>query len=124
MGKDSNKQKIRTIEELKNDEALFKKIIKIAQFESEMDLGVNPKDFDQAHVGYLTEDDFEYIDKVCMLVEKRLKDTNWLSKTLKNLEDLYDAKATTFRGIRFDDELFKAGHGILETHLKELKDKR
>lgn len=100
---------------------LSKKIIRVAQYESELELGVNPSNFDQARTGYLSEKDFEYIRRVLDLVEKRLKDTVWLTKTISDIEKKsminYDSPV---RGIRYDDELFKAGRGILETYLKEL----
>jgi hypothetical protein len=106
-------------QEIKSNKILFRKIIRIAQFESELDLGVNPLDFEQANVGNLTENDFEYIRKVCVLVEKRFQDSNWLAKTLHNIENKTYIKRRINRGIRFDDELFKAGRGVLESFLKE-----
>ncbi len=121
MNEASQNRAIERVQELKNDETLFKKVVKIAQFESELDLGVNPKSFDQAKVGNLTENDFEYIKKVCVLVEKRLRDPDWIRKTLGDIENLYKVKSSFIRGIRFDDELFKAGRGILETYLRDLK---
>lgn len=111
---------LKTIEELKKDEILFKKVLRIAQFESELDMGVNPASFEQANVGYLSERDFEYIKKVCVLVEKRLRDSSWLSQTLDNIENKYATKQHTAGGIRFDDELFKVGRGILESYQREL----
>ncbi len=111
---------LKAIEELKKDETLFKKILKIAQFESELDMGVNPSDFEQAHVRFLSEKDFEYIRKVCELVEKRLRDSNWLAKTLNKIENMYKVKSNTIGGIKFDDELFKVGRGILESYHKEI----
>lgn len=106
-------------EEIKNNEVLCRKLIRIAQFESEIDLGVNPSDFEQAHVGNLTEQDFEYIRKVCVLVEKRFQDSHWLAKTIETIEKKTEISPIIRRGVRFDDELFKAGRGILESFLKE-----
>jgi len=107
------------LEALQNDEALLRKVIRIAQFESEVDLGVNPTNQSQANTGNLTEQDFEYIKRVCILVEKRLKDSVWLTNTLDEIENksIYSRQRT--RGVRFDDELFKAGRGILESVINE-----
>ena len=104
---------------LKNNEKLSKKLIQIAQHESELDLGVNPRDFEQANTSYLTKHDFEYIKKVCSLVETRLQDSNWITKTLVDIESKTIIRKTSVRGIRFDDELYKAGRGILESVLKD-----
>lgn len=112
---------IRTVEELKNYEALYNKVLKIAQFQSELDLGVNPKNFDQADVSNLSEKDADYIDKVSALVESRLNDTTWISSTLKAIEEQFRVHKEIHRGIRFDDELFKVGRGILENHLEKLE---
>ena len=106
-------------EALANNQVLLKRVIRIAQFESELDLGVNPSSFDQADTGYLTEKDFDYIRKVTVLVEKRLKDSDWLTKTIDEIDFKSAIKWEAISGIRFDDELFKAGRGILETFLKE-----
>ena len=45
------------------DEQLWKSIIQIAQFESEIELGGNPTDNAQAKVSLLTVKDFNYIEK-------------------------------------------------------------
>jgi len=121
--KSTSNIRLKTIEELKENEVLFKKILKIAQFESELDMGVNPQNLEQANVKYLTENDFEYIRKVSALVEKRLRDSNWLEKTLHVIEDKFFAKKPTIGGLKFDDELFKVGRGILESYLIELEKK-
>jgi len=107
------------LEALQNDEALLRKVIRIAQFESEVDLGVNPTNQSQANTGNLSEQDFEYIKRVCVLVEKRLKDTKWLSSTLDEIENKSAPNRQRTRGVRFDDELFKAGRGILESFIKD-----
>jgi hypothetical protein len=107
------------IESLGRNEILLRKVIRIAQFESEIDLGVNPASLDQANTGYLTEQDFEYIKRVCVLVEKRLKDSNWLLKTLDSIDNKSAMSREVIRGVRFDDELFKAGRGILESFINE-----
>jgi hypothetical protein len=106
-------------ESLGSNEVLLRKVIRIAQFESEVDLGVNPNSLSQANTGYLTEQDFEYIQRVCVLVEKRLKDSNWLVKTLDSIDNKSVLNKEIRRGVRFDDELFKAGRGILESFLNE-----
>ena len=106
-------------EELRGNEILLRKVVRIAQYESEVDLGVNPLNFEQANVGNLSEQDFEYIRRVCTLAEKRLQDSNWLARTLDDIENKHVVKRNSKWGIRFDDELFKAGRGILETYLKE-----
>lgn len=107
------------LSDLKTNEELLKKVIRIAEYESELDLGVNPSDFEQAKTRNLSEKDFEYIHKVTQIAEKRLKDEKWLIKTLKDIEKFEIVTHKTKRGIRFDDELFKVGRGILETFLME-----
>lgn len=107
------------IESLGRNEVLLRKVIRIAQFESELDLGVNPTSSDQANTGDLTEQDFEYIQRVSLLVEKRLKDPNWLLTTLDSIENKSAMGRAAIRGVRFDDELFKAGRGILESFINE-----
>lgn len=106
---------------LEGNEVLLRKVIRIAQYESELDLGVNPKSREQANTGYLSEKDFEYIKRVCVLVEKRLKDSHWLLKTIDSIHNKPVLKIQTLRGLRFDDELFKAGRGILESIIHEKK---
>ena len=112
---------IRSVEELKTYKILYKKVLHIAQFESEIDMGVNPRNNDQADVSQLTETDSEYIGKVCRLVEKRLNDPQWLINVIHEIDNKFKAKKGTARGIRFNDELYKGGRGILEEHLKELE---
>jgi hypothetical protein len=122
MAKINKKQSVKnkkSIEAYKGNELLSKKIIRIAQFESELELGVNPSDLEQANTGYLTEKDFEYIRRIGALVEKRLKDSSWLAKTIDDIERKLAINYIPHRGIRFDDELFKVGRGILESFLKE-----
>lgn len=70
------------MEDLIQNEELLHKIVRVAQFESELDLGVNPSNKEQAHVNYLTEKDFEYIRRVSVLVEKRLLDSIGYPKPL------------------------------------------
>ena len=107
------------IESLGRNEVLLRKVIRAAQFESEIDLGVNPTSSDQANTGDLTEQDFEYIKRVSILVKKRLKDSNWLITTLDSIENKSALSREGIRGVRFDDELFKAGRGILESFINE-----
>ena len=107
------------LSDLKTNEELLKKVIRIAQHESEFDLGVNPSNFEQADTQKLTKADFEYIRKVCDLAEARLKDEKWLIKTINEIESFSINTFKSRRGIRFDNELFKAGRGILENFLKE-----
>lgn len=109
----------KSFEEYKDNELLSKKIIKIAHFESEIELGVNPSDLEQANTAYLSEQDFEYIRKICVLVEKKLTDSTWLTKTIYDIESNLVVRRSSIRGIRFDDELFKVGRGILESFLIE-----
>lgn len=109
-------------ESLGRNEILLRKVIRIAQFESELDLGVNPTSSEQANTGLLTEQDFEYIQRVCVLVEKRLKDSNWLLNTLDSIDNKSAINREAVRGVRFDDELFKAGRGILESFINESND--
>lgn len=108
-----------TYEKLNLDEVLFKKVLRIAQYESELDLGVNPKKVEQANVAYLSEQDFEYIKRVCSRVEIRLNDPDWLCETIQKIENKSNLVFSKSRGIRFDDELFKTGRGILENYNKK-----
>jgi flagella basal body P-ring formation protein FlgA len=114
-------RKIRSVQQLRKDANLYKKVLRVAQFESEVDMGVNPKNSDQADVSALTEADFGYIGKVCLLVEKRLNNSKWVIKTVDEIENKFKAKPSISRGIRYNDELFKANRGILEEHLHELE---
>jgi len=98
---------------------VMKKIIRIAQRESELELGVNPLNFEQANTGYLSEKDFEYIRRVMALVGNRLSNAEWLTKTIDDIEGNKVVNTKPLLGVRFDDELFKTGRGILESYLKE-----
>jgi hypothetical protein len=118
MRRISDKYK-KTLNELKDNEELFKKVIRIAQRESEIDMGVNPSDNEQADTGKLTKKDFEYIRKVCALVELKLQNAEWLEQTLENIDKRSGSKHSKIAGIRFDDELFKAGRGVLQSYLDE-----
>lgn len=106
-------------EALRHNESLLRKVIRIAQYESEIDLGVNPSSLNQARTSYLTEQDFEYIKRVCVLVEKRLKNSSWLLKTLDAIDSKLVVNKESTRGVKFDDELFKTGRGILESFINE-----
>jgi hypothetical protein len=114
-------RKIRSLRQLKSDKALYRKVLRIAQFESEVDMGVNPKNSDQADVSALTESDFGYINKVCLLVERRMNNPKWILKTTKEIENKFGSQKNISRGIRFNDELYKGGRGILEDHLREIE---
>ncbi|PLX15131.1 MAG: hypothetical protein C0599_17310 [Salinivirgaceae bacterium] len=114
-------RRIRSVQQLRKDATLYKKVLRIAQFESEVDMGVNPKNSDQADVSALTEADFGYIGKVCFLVEKRLNNPKWVIKTVDEVENKFKSKSNLSRGIRYNDELFKANRGILEDHLHSLE---
>ncbi len=103
----------------KGIEVLCKKIIRIAQYESEIELGVNPSDFEQANTCYLTERDFEYINRVEALVEKKLKNLEWINATIDKIKGNAALFNYPLRGVKFDDELFRAGRGILENYLIE-----
>src|SRR6056297_2662842 len=98
--------KIKTVEELKKYDALYCEVLKNAQFESEIELGVNPQSVDQANVNYLSEEDSEYIEKVYRLVAKRLNDSKWLVKTLKTIKEKFLTSPKTIKGVTFDNELF------------------
>ncbi|ALO16606.1 hypothetical protein L21SP5_02986 [Salinivirga cyanobacteriivorans] len=112
---------IATAEALKHHEGLYEKVLNIAQFESELDMGVNPRNFDQADVSKLSERDAEYISKVCLLAEQRMSNSAWITNTLKAIERKFRSHSPTQKGIRFNDELFKGGRGILEHYLEELE---
>lgn len=115
---------IKSLEELKNHNPLYKKVLKIAQFESEVDLGVNPKNVDQADISNLSEKDFDYINEVSTLVSQRLNNRVWLTRTLQSIEDLFKPKPASYKGTQNNNELFKGGRGILEHHLKDQKKER
>ncbi|PLX15130.1 MAG: hypothetical protein C0599_17305 [Salinivirgaceae bacterium] len=111
--------KIKTLEDLKKYDALYKEVLRVAQFESEVELGVNPKSLDQADVTYLSENDAGYINDVYKLVAKRLNNNKWLVKTVKIIEEKFLASPDSIKGVKFDNELFKGSKGILEDYLKE-----
>lgn len=115
---------LQSINEFRNNKALYKKVLRIAQFQSEVDLGVNPKNSDQADVSSLSEVDFGYINKVCKLVETRLNDTKWLIKTIHEIKNKFKPTPESKRGVRYNDELYKPGRGILENYLKKLEGKK
>ena len=92
-------------------------MLKIAQFESEIDMGVNPINNEQANVALLNKSDFNYIDDVTKLVKEKLNDNIWIEKTIQIIKNQYK----TLGGVKFDDELFKTGRGILENYLKDKK---
>jgi len=121
MRENSPYNEITTAEALKYHEGLYEKVLNIAQFESELDMGVNPRNFDQADVSKLTERDAEYIKKVCLLAERRMGNKDWVTCTLKAIKRKFTDHRNTQNGIRFDDELFKGGRGILEHYLEELE---
>jgi hypothetical protein len=100
--------------ELINNSNLYKEVKRIAYSESEIDLGVNPICNAQAKTSYLSERDFDYIAKVSRLVESRMSDNRWLNKTILLLKN----NSHSCKGIRFDDELYKPGRGILKSFLK------
>lgn len=102
-----------------NIDKLCKKIIRYAQYEAEIELGVNPSDYSQADTGNLSEKDFEYIQRVEAIVEKKLKNFDWVDKTINFIKGDYNFLNSPIRGIKFDDELFRAGRGILEYYLKD-----
>ncbi len=101
--------------ELAKNKLLFNQVKRIAYFESEIDLGVNPICNAQAKTSILNEADFDYIGRVSRMVESRLSDSVWLNKTISYL----NKNRNPFKGIRFDDELFKPGRGILKSYLEE-----
>lgn len=111
---------IQNIKDLMEYTELYKKVLKRAQFESEIELGVNPSNQNQTDVSALTESDVGYINKVCILVENKLNDIKWILNTIKCIEDKYKDTSKT-NGIKFNDELYKPGRGILEDYLKENK---
>jgi len=98
---------------LASDDSVLERIINRAYYESEMELGVNPKRFEQAHTANLSEKDFDYIRKVSSLAEKRLQDPEWLSDRLEKFENEEERITIPVPGIRYNDELFKGGRGIL-----------
>ncbi len=110
---------IKTLEELKNHKALYKKVLRKAQFEAELDMGVNPKSSDQADVSKLTASDFKYISRVCLRVEERLNDSCWIVNAIHEIENRLKPRTDSQKGIRYNDELFKGGRGILENYLEE-----
>lgn len=102
------------IVELINNSKLYKEVKRIAYSESEIDLGVNPLCNAQAKTSYLSEKDFDYIARVTRLVENRMSDNSWITKTI----NLLNSNSQVAKGIRFDDELYKPGRGILKSFLK------
>lgn len=124
MLKDVPFDEINTVEELKKYDSLYKEVLNIAQSESEIELGVNPKSLDQADVTLLSEEDSEYINNVYKLVAKRLNDNRWLIKTIKIIETKFLASPDSIKGVKFDNELFKGGNNILDEYLLEIKNRK
>lgn len=94
-----------------NRKNIEKDIIRLAYFESEIELGTNPRSITQAHPKNISVENFGYIDKVIANVEKKINDSKWLSSAKIKLED----KKYNFSGIKFNDELYKPGRGILNS---------
>jgi hypothetical protein len=117
-------KKIKTIDDLKKYDSLYKEVLNIAQFESEVQLGVNPKSLDQADVTLLSDNDSHYIDQVYKLVATLLNDSNWIIKTVKKIEKRFLASPDSIKGVKFNDEIFKSNKGILEEYLKEKSKKK
>ena len=107
--------------EFKISKDLWRKILRVAQFNSEIELGVNPLDIAQAKVSFLSQDDFGYIDKVDQLVEEKIRDLDWVTKTLNKIAPTKSENISSNAGIKFNDELFKGGRGILQRYLKRSK---
>jgi hypothetical protein len=111
---------IPTLEQLKQNKNLYKHVLRVAQFQSEMELGVNPSNVDQADVSNISKNDIDYINKVCTLAKKRLNNKNWIKTTLQEIDNLTKADHMSRKGTQNNNELFKGGRGILEEHLKKI----
>ena len=97
---------------------LYLKVLKRAQFEAEVELGVNPTNENQADVSALSEKDYDYINKVCKIVDKKINNIDWLKSTIININNMFKNNSKT-TGIKYNDELYKGGRGILEEYLQK-----
>jgi len=107
---------------LDHNEDMIKKLMKVAQYESEMHFGVNPFSKEQAHTHYLSEKDFGYIYKVCTKISELLGDSEWIQRTISCIQERANI-TNSLKGLSHDDELFKVGRGILQGSLKEMGNK-
>ena len=95
-----------------DDKELQEKIKQIAYADSERELGTNPANNEQARVAKLSRKDFGYILTVEALAQKKLNDPAWIDDVKKRInKGLSD--------IKFNDELYHSGRGILESHARE-----
>lgn len=97
---------------------MYLKVLKRAQFEAEVELGVNPTNENQADVSSLSEKDYDYINKVCKIVDKKINNIDWLTSTINNINNKFKNNSKT-KGIKYNDELYKGGRGILEEYLEK-----
>ena len=102
-----------TIQYLKENLSLYKHVRRIAQFESEVDLGTNPLNKGQAKVSKLTPSDFNYINTVNELVQQRLNNPIWLTETIRFTLNFHTPIKRPEQ-VKFNDELYKSGRGILQ----------
>jgi len=110
---------MKNLDKITNNEdtkELQDKLKRIAYSESEMDLGTNPQDKEQALVRRLSRQDFDYTSKIETLVKKKLNDPIWIKNTKKIIEENENKEPS---GIKFNDELYKSGRDILKSYAKE-----
>lgn len=118
LGKKQEKEIIpKETVEVNKDEKILKELKKIAYSTAEIELGTNVQD--EAEVNKLGPNDFDYISRVEKLVKSKLENPQWVEDTKKKIMN----KTIKFPGIKTDDELFKSGHGFLESYAKS-KEKR
>src|ERR1035437_5521427 len=109
FNKETNSLKLDTTGEEKE---LQDNLKRMAYSESEMNLGTNPSSKEQADVYHLNDNDFDYISKVETLAKNKLNDPTWI----KEAKEKINKKPSS---IKSDDELFKSGRGILQSHTEK-----
>jgi len=95
-----------------DDKELQNKIKLMAYADSERELGTNPANNEQASVGKLSRKDFDYISRVEALAQEKLNNPVWINNVKKRIDE-------KLSDIKFNDELYHSGKGILESHAKE-----
>lgn len=96
--------------EVNKDEKILKELKQMAYSETEAELGTNVQA--KAEVYKLGSSDFDYISRVEKLVKDKLGDPKWVEDTKRMITN----EKNKIPGIKLNDELYKSGHGILESY--------
>jgi hypothetical protein len=97
-------------------EELQRKLRQMAYAEAEIDLGVNPSDEEQAEIYKLGKKDFGYVAKADALAREKLNNPDWVKRATEKINKEINRESS---GIKFNDELYHSGRGILESYNKE-----